>query len=104
MHTHIIRIHIHVYYEHRPGLQSSNPTWLSACWRADYKTPKGSNARCCRQFGNMAKDDHMITTGGELVGVIGLMDDGPPFRLTTVVSYGRFKPVVSGPFIHCFLI
>ena len=46
----------------------------------------------------------MITTSGEVVGVIGLLDDGPPFRLTTVVSYGRFKPVVSRQFIHCFLI
>lgn len=45
--------------------------------------------RYYNQFGHMSKDEDMITGAGELVGVIGLMDDGPPFRLNTVVSYGR---------------
>lgn len=45
----------------------------------------------------------MITTSGELVGVIGLLDDGPPFRLTTVVSYGRSEvlELTKEAFDHC---
>lgn len=42
----------------------------------------------------MAKDEDMITNVGELIGVIGLMDDGPPYRLTTVISYGRSRHIV----------
>ena len=51
----------------------------------------------CWQFGHMSKDEDMITGAGELVGVIGLMDDGPPFRLNTVVSYGRSQAYCMSP-------
>jgi CRP-like cAMP-binding protein len=55
------------------------------------------------QFGHMAKDEDMITTVGELIGVIGLMDDGPPYRLTTVISYGRSEvlELTKEAFDHC---
>lgn len=37
----------------------------------------------------MAQEDHIISDAGELVGETALLDDGPPFRYSSVRSRGR---------------
>jgi len=41
------------------------------------------------QFGHMAMDDIKIKEAGEMVGESGLLDDGPPYRYTSMRSYGN---------------